>query len=1008
MLKHYILKLLLVLLSTFYSITSSAQCADANTDPSPGSFVQDQWTAYVYQFNTYNGTNFDYSNYRGYYIDAGYGINNLNIDSDIYWGTNNSPSNTSNTNYEGCSVTDNNHLVSYKRKGFPSGNYIINLAGQNGESGHDDSAKLIIDGTEVWSHNGCCDTHYGVWSGSLDNTTEIEFVWSENAGNSYGRLQIVEDTTVPDPETFGNNEWVVAVFDGNSFQEYAGTYTHTGLDFNTSTLWGTSSNPSNAPGYVGTSVQNENHSYIYRREGFPCGYYQLDIPRHDDDVVLTIDGVDVYQLNDWDSNVATPNVWQGFLGTNSQIEFSIREFSGASIGALAFNYLFGPDNDPNEFVWTGSVDTNPALSGNWCSGLPSANGISDILVPANVPNYPSLPLTASIHELTIKEGAQVDLTSNNTLSLTGDLNNYGSIPAGATNLEFAGATQQNINGNSFETENLTIDQGSDLVINLATDEMLRINATLSVENGTLETNDQLTLACRFDDLTQRVAQIGDLSNGSITGEIITEQCIPGTRAFRFLTSTVTSTNTIREDWQEDPLNYTHNPKPGYGTHITGVNGAADGTNGFDYTPSGNPSMYIFNNITSKWEKMPNTDNTSLIAGVPYRLMVRGNRSTDITSNLSLPSNTILRAQGSIASGTITMNNFNNVSGSANFFGNPYPAAIDMNLVLKNNINTTNFQSDYYIWDPTIGGTNGRGAYVTIDMDDNSATAGSDANQFLQPGQAAFLLTGSANTTPQLNIEESFKNVNANQTTVFRPKAALPSMELTLFPTQAYINQETASDGLKIKFDSNYQNSASTEDAPKFFNLDETFASKAGSDYLAINRRDFPLDQETIPLYLAGHVFTQYTLKIQTNQLSSYDIYLVDHYLLSETKITSSTFIHQFNVDMEIDESINSERFELKFVTNNLTSQQLELKKLQVYPNPITEGLINIEIPTNFSSDLEFIIYNIAGQAVYANQKIIDSNRKVRLSNLQLSTGIYILEVIDSKSEKKLSQKLIIQ
>jgi hypothetical protein len=85
-----------------------------------------------------------------------------------------------------------------------------------------------------------------------------------------------------------------------------------------------------------------------------------------------------------------------------------------------------------------------------------------------------------------------------------------------------------------------------------------------------------------------------------------------------------------------------------------------------------------------------------------------------------------------------------------------------------------------------------------------------------------------------------------------------------------------------------------------------------------------------------------------------------------------------------------------------------LKKLQVYPNPITEGLINIEIPTNFSSDLEFIIYNIAGQAVYANQKIIDSNRKVRLSNLQLSTGIYILEVIDSKSEKKLSQKLIIQ
>ena len=419
-------------------------------------------------------------------------------------------------------------------------------------------------------------------------------------------------------------------------------------------------------------------------------------------------------------------------------------------------------------------------------------------------------------------------------------------------------------------------------------------------------------------------------------------------------------------------------------------------------------MYTFNNTTSQWEKMPNTDNTSLIAGVPYRLMVRGNRSTDITSNASLPSNTILRSQGNITSGTVTMNNFNDVSGSANFFGNPYPAAIDMSLVLKNNTNTTNFQSDYYIWDPTIGGANGRGAYVTIDMDDNSATAGSDANQFLQSGQAAFLLTGPANITPQLNIEESFKNVNVNQTTVFRTQNTLASIELTLFPTQAYINQETASDGLKIKFDSNYQNNASAEDAPKFFNLDETFASKVGSDYLAINRRDFPLDQEIIPLFLTGHVSTQYTLEIQTTDLSSYDVYLVDHYLTTETEITSNSFIHQFNVDTEIDESINPERFELKFVTNNLTSQQQELKKLQVYPNPITEGLVNIEIPTYFSSDLEFIISNITEQVVYATQKRMDSNGKVRLSNLQLSTGVYILEVIDSKSDKKLSQKLIIQ
>ena len=86
------------------------------------------------------------------------------------------------------------------------------------------------------------------------------------------------------------------------------------------------------------------------------------------------------------------------------------------------------------------------------------------------------------------------------------------------------------------------------------------------------------------------------------------------------------------------MGYLDNPRPGYGTHITGVSpGSAnasegqDGNNGFDYSPSGNASMFTFNNATPSWDRVTNT-NGVLTAGEAYRLFLRGDRSINITLN----------------------------------------------------------------------------------------------------------------------------------------------------------------------------------------------------------------------------------------------------------------------------------------------------------------------------------------------------------------------------------------
>jgi len=70
----------------------------------------------------------------------------------------------------------------------------------------------------------------------------------------------------------------------------------------------------------------------------------------------------------------------------------------------------------------------------------------------------------------------------------------------------------------------------------------------------------------------------------------------------------------------------------------------------------------------------------------------------------------------------------------------------MQLVVANPSTVNVDPNFYYVYDPDLGGTpvpgtpGGRGGYVTVDLSDGSNNnASSNANQYLQPMQAAFSL-----------------------------------------------------------------------------------------------------------------------------------------------------------------------------------------------------------------------------------------------------------------------------
>jgi hypothetical protein len=183
-----------------------------------------------------------------------------------------------------------------------------------------------------------------------DNTTLLDLAGNPRKFESilYGQMidmgayEYQSSSRPGDPAVFGNNVWNAYVWraggaslpNSSAWNDlYSGYYVENNLSINTEARWPANGAPSQASGYQGCAVDNDNHSYSYKRKGFPAAYYQLNIDGHDDAAQLWINGTNVWQHSGCcDAHV---NVWAGNLGANDEVEFRVTEGTGGSIGKLS-------------------------------------------------------------------------------------------------------------------------------------------------------------------------------------------------------------------------------------------------------------------------------------------------------------------------------------------------------------------------------------------------------------------------------------------------------------------------------------------------------------------------------------------------------------------------------------------------------------------------------------------------------------------------------------------------
>jgi|GEM_PF-1547437 len=646
-------------------------------------------------------------------------------------------------------------------------------------------------------------------------------------------------------------------------------------------------------------------------------------------------------------------------------------------------------------------------------------------------------------------GGSLDLNTN-TVSLCDNINTETDFEIMSGTINMNGSVKQFIRGNgSLDLDELTVDNTNN--VESTTD--LSVKGVLSVDNGDFITNDATTFPCSFEEPTTgdfenaRAGQIGPIgTSSSIIGEVTVEQCYPGRRAFRFVSSSVTTTNSIQDNWQENATAYNDFPTNdvqddgiefGYGTHITGlgeVSGSghsttnpspSDQVQGLDWQPSGNASMFEFDNATQTTNAVlvtetGNTPETAVLdAGKPYIVMIRGSREVNLESNASSTYNTKLRSKGEIVKGgTSTSTTYSGVdAGDFIFIGNPFHAIVDMTKVLYGDGDHTTTGDNnpaigrhMYAFDPTLGGATdvnpnssslgGRGAYATIDMQ-NPATMGTEMNQYLQAYQGVFLVAAQDN--PTITFSEADKAVDQAQLDVFSSPS--DRIAITLYDQFSYTNNSTADDTTVILFDQNGNNAVNNNDALKFTNPDENLGRLEGNSVLSIETRAMPQADEVLQLHTQQYRTTDYIFVVEINGLNNNSIYLYDNYTNTEKLLNNnaSTAIH-FSVDQSNPGSMASDRFEILFHSTTLGTNDFDLAGIAIYPNPAS-NILNINFGENTSRFDTVELFDISGRLV-AQQAISNQLEDTHLDIKTFSSGVYILKV-SSKTEQ-ISTKIIIE
>ena len=323
--------------------------------------------------------------------------------------------------------------------------------------------------------------------------------------------------------------------------------------------------------------------------------------------------------------------------------------------------------------------------------------------------------------------------------------------------------------------------------------------------------------------------------------------------------------------------------PGIGTFITGPGGGNGLDNGTNYSlKTYNAATQLFENVTSTNVSL--SAPTGSAGNKGYFLFVPGDRNPN---NLTPPNTNIttLSSKGKLQIGTQTFT-ASGVAANYTLIGNPYASPVDFSLLRR-----TNLANRFYAWDPTL---NTAGGYVLVDDFNNTGTYSitplSSQTKVLQSSQAFFVQTLNS-AAASLEFNESNKSALTSNTGFRTDNGSDEVLRTSLYLK----NTDTAilADGVLSEFNYIFSPAVNMEDGSKMENINENLAILRDGHLLAIERRPFADNNDTLFLNLTNINTRDYRFRFDPSNITSViAAWLEDTYTKTQTtlSLTASTLV----------------------------------------------------------------------------------------------------------------------
>ena len=686
-----------------------------------------------------------------------------------------------------------------------------------------------------------------------------------------------------------------------------------------------------------------------------------------------------------------------------------------SVGNTTFNIIISSGtivNCPGDALSNSggsiSIDGVAGADVNECGGSITVNGtltLSGIGTSTSQlfakTNNVTAPVTISIGGSGTINTPAIDFSASGTVGHTFSIASGGIL--NITNEPASFLTPSNTNNTySFNSNsNINYNKSGDQTIYTFGSSQYQGNITLSGSGiktvpstgflniaGTLTTANLLTLKSDANG----TASIGQLSAGTISGNLTVERYIPSTngRGYKYLAAPFSAGPTIANSWQQQI--YITGPGSG-GTICPSL--TAHTSTGFDATSNSNPSMFVFdettatagsNNYASTWTSVANTNATNLTAGIGYNVYVRGARSQGcgiLVYPYTLTANAVtLSASGTVKTGSASLPVTYTVGNGDgwNLVGNPYPCEIDWDAT--SGWTKTNIDNAVYMYNPA--GDN----YASY-SNTASPVSVNGGQRYIPSGTAFFVKANAA--SPSLACTEAVKT-STNATPFLKGNKPF-SIHLNL----SYSNGRTdesfvfLNQNLTDGFDNSYDiEKLANPSNVNIYSIDASHKQYAANAIANIADES----DKILPLGIGDAYNGNYTLHLDAVDLPElHQVFLRDHYLNKVQQLPAGDSIN-YNFTVSNDSlSANNARFDLLIANKNKRSTGLNqlpaLADVKVFPNP-SKDIITVSMPASAQYVSSLVVYNVMGQMV----KTIEHPKAEEQINLsELGAGMYFLSFV---------------